>query len=136
MDVLKSLFILEKTYMQDKRHRILCAVLMAIISGIGLVLSLTYRPYIYSHHISDFHFADTIGNIFAVPAAYLLFFVMFKNIKYTKSFILLLVFICWTLYELLLSNTFDWYDILATFIMCVIMYPLLIIIERHARISR
>lgn len=136
MDVIKSLFILEKPYVQDIRHRILCAVLMVVISCIGLVLSLTYRPYIYSHHISDFHIADTIGNIFAVPAAYLLFFVMFKNIKYTKSLILLLVFICWTIFELLLSNTFDWYDILATLIMCVIMYPLLFIIEKHARISR
>lgn len=121
MDV-KSLFILDPPYVQDKRHRILCAVLMAVISCIGLVFSLTYRPYIYSHHINDFHFADTLGNIFAVPAAYLLFFVMFKNIRYTKLLILLLVFVCWTIYELLLSNTFDWYDILATFIMCVIMY--------------
>ena len=29
---------------------------------LGIVLSNTYRPYIYENHIFDFHLADTIGN--------------------------------------------------------------------------
>lgn len=80
--------------------------------------------------------ADTLSNIFAVPTAYLLFFVMFKKIRYTNLYILSLVFICWTIYELLLSSTFDWYDILATFITCLIMYPILNVIEKHTRIKQ
>lgn len=133
MNSVKALFILETPYVQDIRHRILCAVLMAIISCVALVLTFTYRPYIYSHQINDFHFADTLSNIFAVPVAYLLFFVMFKKIRYTDLYILSLVFVCWTIYELLLSNTFDSYDILATFITCLIMYPILNVIEKHKR---
>ena len=28
-----------------------------------------YRPFIYSHHINDFHFADTLGNSLGTVAA-------------------------------------------------------------------
>lgn len=40
----------------------------------GLILSHTYRPYIYANHIQDFHIADTIGSIVCVPAAVLFFY--------------------------------------------------------------
>jgi hypothetical protein len=36
---------------------------------VGMVLTQTYRPYVYENTINDFHFADTIGNLFAVPSA-------------------------------------------------------------------
>ena len=40
-----------------------------LIATIGLVLSHTYRPYIYENHINDFHLADVIGSVVCVPAA-------------------------------------------------------------------
>lgn len=42
-----------------------------LIAAIGLVLSHTYRPYVYENHINDFHLADVIGSIVCVPAAVL-----------------------------------------------------------------
>lgn len=32
-----------------------------LIAAIGLVLSHTYRPYVYENHINDYHLADVIG---------------------------------------------------------------------------
>jgi hypothetical protein len=32
----------------------------------GIILSVTYRPYIYANEIFDFWFADTIGSLIAV----------------------------------------------------------------------
>ncbi len=38
---------------------------------LGVVLSNTYRPYIYTNHIYDYHFADTIETVAgAVYACY------------------------------------------------------------------
>lgn len=34
-----------------------------LIAAIGLVLSHTYRPYVYENHINDFHLADVIGSV-------------------------------------------------------------------------
>ena len=34
-----------------------------LIAVIGLVLSHTYRPYVYENHINDFHLADVIGSM-------------------------------------------------------------------------
>ena len=42
-----------------------------LIAAIGLVLSHTYRPYVYENHINDFHLADVIGSVVCVPAAVL-----------------------------------------------------------------
>ena len=42
-----------------------------LIACIGLLLSYTYRPYVYENHINDFHLADVIGSIVCVPAAVL-----------------------------------------------------------------
>lgn len=38
-----------------------------LIACVGLVLSYTYRPYVYENHIDDFHLADVIGSIVCVP---------------------------------------------------------------------
>ena len=38
-----------------------------LIACIGLLLSYTYRPYVYENHINDFHLADVIGSIVCVP---------------------------------------------------------------------
>ena len=40
-------------------------------------------------------------------------------------------FFAWYLYEVVFSMTFDWWDILASLLMCFIMYPLLSSLEKH-----
>ena len=51
---------------------------------LGIVLSNTYRPYIYENHIFDFHLADTIGNLVAVPSLSLLLLAMRKYESLSK----------------------------------------------------
>lgn len=52
---------------------------------LGIVLSNTYRPYIYENHIFDFHLADTIGNLVAVPSLSLLLLAMRKYESLSKA---------------------------------------------------
>ncbi|MBQ9399896.1 MAG: hypothetical protein IJU27_04590 [Bacteroidales bacterium] len=66
-----------------------------------------------------------IGNVVAVPAATFFFYALNKTVKYTKFAVLLIVFFTWCFYEVFLSNTFDWWDILATLVMIFVMYPIL-----------
>ena len=65
---------------------------------LGIVLSNTYRPYIYENHIFDFHLADTIGNLVAVPSLSLLLLAMRKYESLSKA-ILYSIFV-FTLYEI------------------------------------
>ena len=103
-----------------------------IISGvsvgiIGLILSHTYRPYIYENHIYDFHIADTIGSIVCVPAATLLFY-GFTD-KYYIGKLTLIITLTYIFYELLgllnIHGTFDLYDIIAIIISGICTYFIL-----------
>ena len=92
--------------------------IIAIISGLFIVLisgllSKTYRPYIYSHHISDFHFADTITNWACVPVASLFFWGIYKE-KYSFTKCIIYSVISFVVFEFIFTLTFDWYDIIAT----------------------
>lgn len=103
-----------------------------IISGvsigiIGLILSHTYRPYIYENHIYDFHIADTIGSIVCVPAATLLFY-GFTD-KYSIGKLTLIITLTYLFYEFLgllnIHGTFDLYDIIAIIISGICTYFIL-----------
>ncbi len=130
MDVCK-LFILNPPLEQSKKRRWVYLLLCVLCAGIGWLLSFTYRPYVYVHHINDWHLADSIGNIVAIPAAAFLFYAMQKTIRQTKLAVLIMDFFAWCLYEVVFSMTFDWWDILASLLMCFIMYPLLSSFEKH-----
>lgn len=78
---------------------------------LGGLLSNTYRPYVYSNHLYDYHLADTIGNWVAVPASTLLWVGMNKYQPYTATLYSVLL---WFLYEIILFGVFDFYDLLAT----------------------
>ena len=80
-------------------------------TALGLILSWTYRPYIYSHHLFDFHLADTIGNWVAVPAVVNFSLAVSKKQRQLWQRVLLAV-VAMAVYEVLLS-TFDWYDMIA-----------------------
>ena len=78
---------------------------------LGVVLSNTYRPYIYTNHLYDYHFADTIGNWVAVPSLTLLVVGMNKYTPYKATLYSVMV---WFLYEIIPFGVFDYYDLLAT----------------------
>jgi len=129
----KEFIYLDPPKEQTNKRRILFGVLLNIWVALGLLLNFTYRPYIYSQHLNDFHIADTIGNIFAVPAAILFYYVINKTVKHTKLCVVILTWIIWLLYELILSATFDWRDIIANTIMCLLSYPIMVLIEKKLK---
>lgn len=97
---------------RDRKIAILLSIFFVLL---GWVLSWTYRPYIYSNNIFDYHFADTIGNWVAVPAISLFFYGVKHKYSYVR-YILFAVIFC-LLYELLgllaIHGTFDFYDMIA-----------------------
>ena len=76
---------------------------------LGIVLSNTYRPYIYENHIFDFHLADTIGNLVAVPSLSLLLLAMRKYESLSKA-ILYSIFV-FTLYDVLYVSPVNSFDV-------------------------
>jgi hypothetical protein len=107
-------------HLSQKQWQIGIGMILALLSGL---LSHTYRPYIYQNQIDDFHIADTLGNIFAVPAATL--FLTGIQLKTTKTFkVILAMILGFVLYEFI-SLTFDIYDIIATILSGGITYIIL-----------
>lgn len=94
---------------------------------LGIVLSNTYRPYIYENHIFDFHLADTIGNLVAVPSLSLLLLAMRKYESLSKA-ILYSIFV-FTLYEIIPFGTFDFYDLIATYISGLLTYLIFSVVQ-------
>lgn len=93
-----------------------CIIAGLSLAFIGILMSDTYRPYIYQNRIYDFHLADTIGNIVAVPA-YALVYCGFSS-KYSFNKIIVLSVVGFIFYEILSTvsfhGVFDIYDIIAT----------------------
>ncbi len=79
-------------------------------------MSYIYRPYIYQNKIYDFHLADTIGNIVAVPAYSLVYYGFSSRYSFNK--IIVLSVVGFIFYEILsiasFHGVFDIYDIVAT----------------------
>lgn len=86
---------------------------------LGVILSNIYRPYIYENHIYDFHLADVIGNLVAVPSLVLL---LLGLNRYTLLKAVLYSVCVWIIYEILPMGVFDYYDLLATLISGLITY--------------
>lgn len=104
-----------------KSYAIVGGISIAII---GIILSHTYRVYIYQNSIYDFHFADTIGSLLCVPSSSLLFWGLYK--KYSFKSLIILNTIGFIIYELLTllpyHGTFDYYDLIAIFIGSLVSY--------------
>jgi len=113
----------------SKKH-IAAIILGLFIAIIGIILSNTYRPYIYKNQIYDFHLADTIGNWVAIPASTLFFWGIKKGRrKFTKELSTAILAIL--IYEFTLS-TFDWWDVLVTFISAGITYLFYLLYKKLA----
>lgn len=88
-------------------------ILGTIIVLLIFLISLTYRNYIYRNHINDLHFADTFSNLLSLPAGTLFFWGLNKGKKNYINIVLNILIIL-TIYEFVLSGTFDILDIFAS----------------------
>ncbi len=90
-----------------------------IVVAIGLFADYYYRPYIYSNNIYDFHLADTISSWACVIGAPFFSLIMQSFPKRELQVILksILAMYLVEFIQLIPSlGTFDWYDVIATFI--------------------
>lgn len=97
-----------------------------LIAAIGLVLSHTYRPYVYENHINDFHLADVIGSVVCVPAAVLCAYGI--DSRYSIKQYTIGAAIAYIAYEFLglfhIHGIFDVYDIIVIIISSIVLYRL------------
>ena len=88
----------------------------------------TYRPYIYSRGINDFHIADTIGNSLGTVATIFVFTSLLGRDLVQDYFMIRTVTISVAVYELahpLLGKPIDPWDLVATIstgVFCEILY--------------
>ncbi|GHS92227.1 hypothetical protein FACS1894203_4400 [Bacteroidia bacterium] len=113
---------------KKSKQKIILIGISILLFQIGIILNGTYRNYIYENKMPDFHFADTFGNLLAVPAA--LFFISGIRKNTTKiNCSIPAVVIAFILFELMgligLHGTFDVFDIAATIISGIITYLIL-----------
>ena len=111
----------------------------------GQLLTLTYRPYIYSNHLFDFGIADTIGSLVAVIGLCFFFwtFKTYPNKEKNKHIIVAVIIysLIWEPMGLIgLHGTFDWKDIIASFISGFSTFCLKELIDKriqtnHAKVS-
>ena len=104
----------------------------------GIILSVTYRPYIYANGLYDFNFADTLGSLIAVIGFCFLVwgFKDFPNSVMNKQIVVavLVYSIIWEPLGLLgIHGTFDWYDMIAAGISGILAFVGKEIIESKYR---
>ena len=123
---MKIQYKLTKPIVLPAKARIYSFWFALFLGVVSLVISYTYRPYIYSHHIYDFHLADSFSDLFAVPASLFLGIALDKDFgKYTIGFYVILVCIGLILYEFLISATTDVYDMIAVIVSGVFTWLIL-----------
>lgn len=104
-----------------KSRKSIYLIISIVAIGIGVILSMTYRPFIYEKEIFDFGLADTIGSLVSVVAVCFLFwsFKPYSNREKNKHiiYVVLAFTLIWEPMGLIgVHGTFDWKDIIATFI--------------------
>ncbi len=114
---MKIQYKLTKPIVLPAKARIYSFGFALFLGVVSLVISYTYRPYIYSHHIYDFHLADSFSDLFAVPASLFLGIALDKDFgKYNIGFHIMIICIFLILYEFLISATTDVYDMIAVIV--------------------
>ena len=120
--------------MKNKKQKYYLIITFIVFVSSQLLTHL-YRPFIYNHNINDYGFADTIGSLDSVIGICFLFWGVRNYLSTEKDnhiFLAMIVFsVIWEPLGLLgIHGTFDWKDIVATFISGVLTYFLKEIIER------
>ena len=93
------------------------------IGIVALIINSTYRPYIYSNHINDWHLADSFPNFLAVPACQFMMLGLSKNNKLQLHAQFIVICSGLIFYEFL-SLTFDYFDMAATIISGFIFFTI------------
>ena len=121
----------------SKKNKTYLFISVGIVAT-GIILTQTYRPYIYSNDLYDFKFADTIGSLIAVIGfCFLLWgFKDYSNSTMNKQILgaVLVYSVIWEPLGLLgIWGTFDWYDMIAAGISGILAFVGKEIIERKYR---
>lgn len=107
----------------ERKTALIASILLVLLC---ILLTKTYRPFIYKNNLNDFHLADTLSSWICVPAGSL-FFWSISNAKFIKCLICsLLGFLA---YEFI-GLTFDWFDIIVLFLSGGITYLVYIVYKR------
>ena len=117
-----------------KKNKTYLGIALGIVF-MGLILSVSYRPYIYANNINDFRFADTLGSLIAVIGFcfFIWGFKEFSNSIKNKQIILatLVYTIIWEPLGLIgIHGTFDWYDMIAAACSGILTFGIKELIER------
>lgn len=106
---------------------IVCVSLLLVIS----VINFAYRPYIYENGIYHFYFADTFTNIWGVPIATCLGMALTQKLVYKEIYYSMAVCLGLICYEVI-GLTFDYKDIIATFIGALLSYAINKMVIRYS----
>ncbi|MFA8433552.1 MAG: hypothetical protein ACEPOZ_03450 [Marinifilaceae bacterium] len=120
--------------MKNKKQKFYLTIAFIVLASSQL-LTHFYRPFIYSSKINDYGFADTIGSLVSVIGICFLFWGTenYSNKEKNKHIFLATIIysVIWEPLGLLgIHGTFDWKDIIATFISGIITFLLKEIIEK------
>ena len=123
---MKIQYKLTKPIVLPAKARVYSFLLSLFLFVGSLVISYTYRPYIYSHHIYDLHLADFFSDLFAVPATLFWGIATNKDFgKYTIGFHIMIICIFLILYEFLISAITDVHDMIAVIVSGVFTWLIL-----------
>jgi len=88
-------------YIIDNKNYIF---LMLICLTYSIVIGNFYRPYIYSHKINDYGFADIGNNLSFIPGVYSIKYLLNKEYIFSKYKDVIFYFIFLSLVEILKNN--------------------------------
>ena len=117
-----------------KKDQKIYRITAILFLSLGLLLTFTYRPFIYSNHIYDYGIADTIGSFISVVVFCCLVWSFKLYSSKEKNFqIIVATFIYSILWELLgffkIWGTFDYKDIIAAMLSGVITFIIKTIVD-------
>ena len=113
--------------MTQKEAKMIYKTVGFSLTALCFVLSFVYRPYAYSHHLNDFHLADSYTSFFGVPIVVCLTqaYSRFRNGRWSipKTILCAIgLFMIWEIVDGLLAKRMDWIDIAASWISGGLMY--------------
>ena len=114
---------------QSEKAKMIYRTVGFSLIALCVVLSFVYRPYAYSHHLNDFHLADSYTSFFGVPLG-VCFTQAYRSEKWSipKNILYVaLLLIGWELVDGFLAQTIDWVDISACIISGCLMYVLYLV---------
>ena len=112
--------------MTRKKARKIYKIVGLSLTALCILLSFAYRPYAYSHHLNDFHLADSYTSFFGIPLG-VCFTQAYRSEKWSipKNILYVaLLLIGWELVDGFLAKRLDWVDISACIISGCLMYVL------------